>query len=294
MKIKKIIYTSFIAILLIVSLYLIKNITLKNNYTDFLHLITAKFSHEKYDYKFDLMSIYIKNLKSKNHFRGISQEKKDTTIASMAYNDDKPIIYIYNTHSNEEYSYQKNAIYNIIPNVKTASYILEDEFKKLGLNSIVETENTIDLVNAQNLNYADSYKVSRTLLEAKKKENNSLIYYIDVHRDSVARNATTTTINGVSYARTMFLLGLENPNYKENQKMMEEMDNYLNTNYPGLSRGIYKKQGKGVNGVYNQDFSPNVFLVEVGGVGNTIDEVSNSLKVIASCVYNYINSHKTS
>lgn len=294
LKIKKIIYTSFIVLLLVFSLYLIKTVTLKNNYPNFIHLIASKFTKEKYAYKLDIMSLYINSLKENNHFK-ITKKKETIDVSNIAYNNtNEPIIYIYNTHSNEEYSYQKNDIYNIVPNVKTASYILEDELKKLGLNSIVETENTIDIVNKNGLNYADSYKVSRTLLEEKKNENDSLIYYIDVHRDSVSRSNTTTTINGVTYARTMFLLGLENPNYKENLKMMESMENYLNTNYPGLSRGIYKKQGKGVNGVYNQDFSPNVFLVEVGGVGNTIDEVSNSLKVIASCLYNYINSNKES
>ena len=34
-------------------------------------------------------------------------------------------------------------------------------------------------------------------------------------------------------------------------------------------------------------------LIEVGGVDNTIEEVSNSLKVIAECLYEYINSTKS-
>ena len=287
LKIIKIIYTSFILTLLVLSLYLINKITLKNNYPDFIHIITSKFNNHDYEFKLDIMSLYIKNLKTNNHFLNHVKENVQE-VSNIAYNETKPIIYIYNTHSDEEYSYQKNDIYNIVPNVKTASYILEDELKKLGLYSIVESENTIDLVNKSGLKYADSYKVSRSLIEKSKEENPSLIYYIDVHRDSVGRNSTTTTINGESYARTMFLLGLENKNYNENLKMMEEMDNYLNQNYKGLSRGIYKKQGAGVNGIYNQDFSPNVFLVEVGGVDNTITEVANSLKAIANALYNYI------
>ena len=84
----------------------------------------------------------------------------------------------------------------------------------------------------------------------------------------------------------MFLLGLENNNYLENKKILEKLNNYLEINYPGLSRGIYEKKGKGVNGIYNQDYSKNVILIEVGGVDNTILEVSNSIKVIASMIYN--------
>ena len=71
----------------------------------------------------------------------------------------------------------------------------------------------------------------------------------------------------------MFVLGLENENYLENKKVISEINDYLNLNYKGLSRGIYEKKGSGVNGVYNQDFSPNTMLIEIGGVDNTIDEV---------------------
>ena len=44
------------------------------------------------------------------------------------------------------------------------------------------------------------------------------------------------------------------------------LENWLNENYKGISRGIYRKKGKGVNGVYNQDFSSYCFLIEVGGI----------------------------
>ena len=74
---------------------------------------------------------------------------------------------------------------------------------------------------------------------------------------------------------------------------METLNNYLNDNYNGLSRGIYEKKGIGVNGIYNQDFDKNVMLIEIGGVDNTIDEAANSIKVIAKMLKNYINSNKT-
>ena len=214
-------------------------------------------------------------------------------VNKVLYNTEEPLFYIYNTHSSEEYSYTKNDVYNIVPNVKTASYILEEELKKLGISSFVESENTIDILNSKNMAYSMAYEVSRDLLETRRSEYDTITYFIDLHRDSVKREATTTTIDGVSYAKVMFLLGLENPNYQENKKVLTKLNDYLNENYKGLSRGIYEKQGSGVNGVYNQDISPNVILIEVGGVDNTIEEVSNSLKVIANCLYNYLNSLKT-
>lgn len=69
---------------------------------------------------------------------------------------------------------------------------------------------------------------------------------------------------------------------------MEGINNLFNKYYPGLSRGIYKKQGAGVNGVYNQDISSNTILIEIGGVDNNIDEVLNTTEAVANVLYYYI------
>ena len=50
-----------------------------------------------------------------------------------------------------------------------------------------------------------------------------------------------------------------------------------------MSKGIYQKEGRGVNGVYNQDNSKYTILVEIGGVENTIDEVLNSTLAFTDC-----------
>ena len=90
----------------------------------------------------------------------------------------------------------------------------------------------------------------------------------------------------------MFVLGLENPNYQENKKVMEEMNNYLNIHYPGISRGIYEKKGQDVNGIYNQDFDKNVLLIEVGGIENKREEVYNSTEIIALMLYHIFGDNK--
>ena len=291
MKIKKIIYTIFIIVLLSLTMFISYKVNICNLPKKFINILEYKYNKKNKDFiKIDFISIIINNYKNKSHF--LIKDKKELEIPVL-YNDTNPIVYIYNTHSNEEYSYSKNNIYNITPTVLTAAYILESELKKLGIESVVETKNTIDIVNERGLSYASSYKVSRELLENKIQEYPSLMYFIDLHRDSVKRSITTTEIDGVSYAKTMFLLGLENENYMKNKEVMTSLNNYLDSNYKGLSRGIYEKQGYGVNGIYNQDFNSNTMLIEVGGVDNTIDEVANSLKIIANCLYNYIESNKT-
>ena len=121
--------------------------------------------------------------------------------------------------------------------------------------------------------------------------NPSLKFFIDLHRDSVNRKISTTTINGKNYAKMMFLLGLENENYKANLEVIEAIETLLLERYPTISRGIYKKEGKGVNGVYNQDFDKYTILVEMGGEENTIDEVLNSITALAEVLDVYIRSN---
>ena len=206
------------------------------------------------------------------------KEKNIISVPIIKENND-PIIYIYNTHQKEMYSSPKEI--NINYSVLDASFYLQKKLKEYDIESIVETSSIQDVLNTNNWNYATSYRVSRMFMEKRKSENNSINYYIDLHRDSVNKKISTVTINGKNYAKTMFLLGLENPNYKENKIIMEKLEKYLNDNYKGLSRGIYEKQGKGVNGVYNQDYSKNCILIEVGGEENTFEEVENTIDVIA-------------
>ncbi len=282
---KKIISIILIIILISLALTISYKVELKKDYFSSINHLLFKFNKNN-NYKIDFISFYIKTLKQENYF------KEKVIPTKLVYSDNNsPTIYIYQTHANEEYSYNKNDIYNIVPTVKTASYILSDELKKLGLNSLVEKENTISILNSRKLPYKDSYKISRELIEKRSLENPNLEYFLDIHRDSVKKSITTTTINDVKYARIMFLLGLENKNYLENKEVITKLNDYINKNYPNLSRGIYEKQGKGVNGVYNQDYHKNVLLIEVGGYENTIDEVNNSLKVISDALYNYIQEN---
>ena len=283
-------YITFLIIIFVFffTYFISYKITINQLPDNILYFLIYKYQDSKKINNIDMVSIILNEVNVNKSFINDKKEVKKEIV----YNEQLPIVYIYNTHSDEEYSYEKNNSYNIIPTVKEANYILESELKKLGILSVIEKNQTTKIVNERNLPYSSSYKVSRELLENKKIEYPSLTFFIDLHRDSVERSITTVEINGKTYAKTMFLLGLENPSYEENKQVMTSLNNYLDTNYKGLSRGIYEKKGKGVNGVYNQDFNKNTMLIEVGGVDNTIEEVSNSLKVIAECLYEYINSTK--
>ena len=220
----------------------------------------------------------------------VDEYKTDEEEVIMINNEievkEEPIVYIYNTHQSEKYNSSKEI--NINYSVMDASFYLQKKLKEYNIQSIVETMSIQDVLNTNNWNYATSYRVSKMFMEKRKKENDSLKYFLDIHRDSVNKNISTINIDGVKYAKTMFLLGLENPTYKENEVNIIKLENWLNKNYKGISRGIYRKKGKGVNGVYNQDFSNNCFLIEVGGEENTYEEVENTIDVIAEMISYYI------
>lgn len=202
-------------------------------------------------------------------------------------NEIKPKIYIYNTHDNE--TYKENNSFNIKSNVITASYMLKDALKKFEIESIVEEDKVSNYLKDKS--YSESYKISRRFLENAVLKNGSYEYFIDIHRDSVKKEHTQVTIDNKEYAKIMFVLGLENKNYNENKQLVTKMNNYLNEFYPGLSRGIYEKSGKGVNGVYNQDFHKNTMLIEIGGVDSNLNSVFNSTEIIAKCLYDVIGDY---
>ena len=199
-----------------------------------------------------------------------------------------PIVYIYNSHQLENYNSENLSIYGITPNVLMASYLLKEKLNNNGIPSIVEDTNMTQFLDINGWDYASSYKASRIFMLDKQNTYSSLKYYIDIHRDSVGKNLTSVKIGNKNYARILFVIGLEHDNYEKNLKLADNINKLFNEYYPGLSRGIYKKEGPNVNGIYNQDISPNAMLIEVGGVDNNIEEVMNTVNAISDVLVRYI------
>lgn len=209
----------------------------------------------------------------------LKKELLENSISTVVLEEPKkdPILYIYNTHQTEEFAPGNLQNYNISPTVYMLSNILKKELERYGIYSVVEDANIKTVLNENNWTYKDSYKASRILLEKVKNEYPTIKYYLDLHRDSVS---SKITINEITYAKIMLVLGMNHKNYEENEKLMIKINDYLNNNYNGISRDIlYAK-----NNIFNQDFDNNVFLVEVGGNENTLEEVYNSTIPLAEAI----------
>ncbi len=183
-------------------------------------------------------------------------------------------IYIYNTHQTEEYQ-----DYDVF----LASKKLQEELTKYNIEAIVEESNIPALIKEHNYVYSQSYRITKELLE--KNMNDDISLYIDLHRDSSKRSISTTTIDDINYARIMFVVGGKHDNYMDNYQVSEELNKMIKNINPLLSRGILLRKSSS----YNQDLASNIILIELGGPENTQEEVSNSLKLLALAINNYLN-----
>ena len=290
-KIKILYLLSMIIIGIVISYKKIDNSKIVLNDKEFINLVinnTFTYNENKIIDNLVDKTLEVSNpikLMNKNYNKYISNE----VTKEISKIEEEPKIYLYNTHQSEEYKPSTFAEFSINPTVIMNDYILEDIFNKKGYKTIVETASIKDILNKNNWNYANSYKASRILLEEKKATYPSLEYFIDIHRDSLSRDKTTINIEEKDYAKVLFIIGEENPNYQENLEFTEKINNKINAYYPGLSKGIYRKSGPGVNGVYNQDSSPHTILIEIGGYENTTNEVLNSTLAFSRCFMEVIN-----
>lgn len=224
----------------------------------------------------------------------VFQEDPDATFVSNPVEktdvSSSPQVYIYNTHQTESYSMKTLEPYNITPSVMMASYLMKEHFQKEGIETIVEETNISDYMKEQGYQYAESYVASRTFVESILKKYPDLKLIIDLHRDAIPHDSSTITIGEKNYAKVLFIVGMNNPNYQTNLSLAQSISDLINQSYPKLSRGIMSKSGSNVNGLYNQDLNGNMILLELGANENTIDEVQNTVEAIVPIISAYLKS----
>jgi stage II sporulation protein P len=233
--------------------------------------------------------------------RDIAQEQLqqllngEETVKTPANPTSKEKIFIYHTHSYESYfpllgmENVENA--DLASDSKTNILLIGDLLgKKLeaeGIQTIVDKTNMGEELKKRDWTVSKAYQVSREIVESAIAGNEKPTYFLDLHRDSWRKEKTTVTINNEPYAKVAFVIGEENKNFDQNAAFALKLHEYLKEHYPGLSRGLIGKSGDGVDGVYNQDISPNSIIIEVGGVDNNMNELKNTVNALAEAVSDY-------
>lgn len=199
-----------------------------------------------------------------------------------------PRVLIYNSHQLENYSMENLEAYNITPNVMMTSYLLKEKLNKVGIPTVVLEEDLTTYMKQNNMNHADSYIASRKFVQEMIDEYGEFDLMIDVHRDALSKANSTVVIGDKSYAKVLFVVGLEHDGYQKNLDLANLLNSEIKKLYPSLTRGVLTKKGAYVDGVYNQDLSANSVLIEFGGNENTIDEVYNTVEIITSILKEHL------
>lgn len=224
-----------------------------------------------------------------------AEEAKRKQMESEQTTGDKNVVYLINTHDTESFlpELTSEEAFNKKVNITQTSEKLKQELEKHGIGTVKEERSVQESLHQKGWNYNRSYEAARIFLEEAVAGQEEFELFFDLHRDSKGRDKTTATINGVDYARVMLVVGGNNPDAEFNTKMAEELDSLLEKKYPGLSRGVLYKEGASTNGVFNQDLSPQMMLVEVGGVENTLEETYHTAEALADVISEYYwNQHK--
>jgi len=237
-------------------------------------------------------SLYIYKTKNKKelfleNITNVNEEIMPVSKTDMISPYD-PVVYIYNTHQKEAYA--ADAL-NFSPSVLDAAYTLRDYLEEENIQTYVENNDFYDFLALNNWDFNSLYKVSRFYLDDTMKRYKNIKLYIDFHRDSIKHGLSTITIDGKSYAKVLFVVGLSHDNYKENLKVAKKL-NSLIISKTNISRGIMQKSSVNANGIYNQDASPNVVLIEVGGYQNKYSEVDNTLELLAKVIKEYLDGQE--
>ncbi|KAA0550372.1 stage II sporulation protein P [Bacillus sp. BGMRC 2118] len=217
-------------------------------------------------------------------------DKDSTQLPASERSEDT--FFIYHTHSYESYFpllgmkdvEDANKASDAKTNITLIGELLGKRLQEKGIQTIVDQTNMGQELANRNLKHPSAYRVSREIVTKAMNSEKKPTYFLDLHRDSLRKSDTTVTINNQRYAKVAFVIGEENKNFEKNAALALQLHNLVEEKYPGLSRGLVPQGGTGVNGVYNQDLSPNVLLIEIGGVDNDMAELKNTVNVLADVI----------
>lgn len=280
-------YFLFVIALFIIISFILKDVKLSSNENFINQLLHNSNSHIVYNVENDLFSEFINTINNIQLSEPITildkvfayeKEPEATQVFAYIQNNvvDNPRVYIYSTHPNEGYLGEKLEGYDLDNTVILASILLQEKLNEKGIGTIIEERSASEYIKEHDLDYNQSYLATREFLKEKLEEHDFDLI-IDLHRDAVSKDITTTTIDNQDYAKIMFVA---NVNYKENIALANNLNNIINDRYPSLSRGIYNKYIDN----FNQDLNSNVVLIELGGNYNKMEEVLLSIDALANSI----------
>lgn len=202
----------------------------------------------------------------------------------------EPVVYVYHTHNREAFLPNMPGVtdpskaYDPKENIENSGRWLVNDLQQEGYPAL---QTLVDYWTKGSFDYA--YDYSRPTVQQVLSQHHNLKLIFDIHRDSLPRPDTTRTINGQTYATVYWIVGGDDPHADQNADLAKKLHDYMQKMYPGLSRGVWlKPKNPAYDTRYNQDLSPNMVLIEVGGPENSLDEVHRTTDALAKVVGAYL------
>lgn len=177
-------------------------------------------------------------------------------------------IYIYNTHQQEGYDGNET--------VMDAAALLSDALQKKGFQVILETNDFTSYANANGMDYNQLYLVSNKFINDAFVNYGGFDLVIDLHRDSIPKEASYYEEQNKTYAKMMLVVGGLGTYASEVTNQSNTLTNIINEAHPGIMRYVMTREA-----YYNQQMNPNMVLIELGGDVNPFEEIKNSINILA-------------
>ncbi len=230
-------------------------------------------------------SIYIKNETEYSiDIPALLKQKTQIAISSK-----ETAVLIVHTHGSEAYTPDASNWYQPTDTDRTT----DTNYNVVRVGAQIEkilNEKGIKTVHATVLNDSPSYNgaYNRTLevISQAMKENPSIKFVIDVHRDAMVtasgkKYKTVAQINGRQAAQLMLVAGtdaggLTHDHWRDNLAFMTKVQQKMNARYPGIMRPINIRAAR-----FNEHVTTGSMLLEVGTSGNSLDEALYSASLFA-------------
>ena len=210
-------------------------------------------------------------------------------FASMISRRRGPIVYLFNAHPLEMIGSTYEDQFEGEMSIVELTHILADYLESYGISTLVEARCVNAKLLENNWEFYMSYDAARYFVYDVIRRYPSLQFFVDLHRDGIPHYYATAQINGSSYARVLFVIGTDNPvGYHASYAVARQLHNMLEERKPGISRAIFRSGGEGRDGVYSQDISPMVQLIEIGTITSTVEEVSRTASILAQVLAEYV------
>lgn len=201
-------------------------------------------------------------------------------------NSEGPKILIFHTHSQETFVDSVNGDANTTI-VGMGAYLAEMLNMK-GIETLHHA-GVYDLIDGK-LDRSKAYQMAEAGVKEILNQYPSIEVVIDLHRDGVPETThLVTEVNGKQTAKIMFFNGLSrtkaqgnieylyNPYIQDNLSFSFQMQLASENLYPGLARRIYLKGYR-----YSLHMMPKSLLIEAGAQTNTVEEMKNSMELLAN------------